>query len=63
MQQHNQLINKAQQWYASLSTDQASLLYEICIDFGDSIWTQYKENFIDIAIDSEIKLNSHEDIP
>ena len=63
MQEQDQLINKALLWFSLLSTDQAFLLYEICMDLEEYIWTHHEDDFSDIVIKRQIELNSREDIP
>ena len=63
MQEQDQLINKALLWFSLLSTDQAFLLYEICMDLEEYIWIHHEDDFSDIVIKRQIELNSREDIP
>ena len=62
-QEQDQLINKAILWFSLLSTDQAFLLYEICMDLEEYIWIHHEDDFSDIVIKRQIELNSREDIP
>lgn len=62
MQQHDQLFNKAQRWFSTLSADQVFLLYELCIALEDYIWTHHEEDFIECVIKSHHELKYHEDI-